>query len=70
VQAIDAAPSHTLSDGKAVPLPHLPGQPVFEASAPAVGANTRALLAEAGMGASSIDALIAGKLARQHVEAS
>jgi crotonobetainyl-CoA:carnitine CoA-transferase CaiB-like acyl-CoA transferase len=68
VQAIDAAPSHTLSDGKSAPLPHLPGQPVFEAPAPAVGADTRALLAEAGMGAASIDALIAGKLARQHGE--
>jgi crotonobetainyl-CoA:carnitine CoA-transferase CaiB-like acyl-CoA transferase len=41
---------------------------VFEAPAPAIGADTRALLAEAGMGAASIDALIAGKLARQHGE--
>ena len=65
VQAIDAAPAHTLSDGRTVPLPHLPGQPVFEAPAPAVGADTRALLAEAGMAAASIDTLIAGKLARQ-----
>ncbi|MEO8651867.1 MAG: CoA transferase [Hyphomicrobiaceae bacterium] len=65
VQAIDAAPAHTLSDGRTVPLPHLPGQPVFEAPAPAVGADTRTLLAEAGMAAASIDTLIAGKLARQ-----
>jgi CoA:oxalate CoA-transferase len=65
VQAIGAAPPHRLSSGRDVPLPHLPGQPVFEAAAPAVGAHTRALLAEAGMGADSIDALIAGKLACQ-----
>jgi CoA:oxalate CoA-transferase len=65
VQAIESAPAHMLSDGKAVPLPHLPGQPVFAAPAPAVGAHTRALLAEAGMGAASIDALLAGNLARQ-----
>jgi crotonobetainyl-CoA:carnitine CoA-transferase CaiB-like acyl-CoA transferase len=65
VQAIGAAPAHRLSDGNEVPLPHLPGQPVFESPAPAVGAHSRALLAEAGMGAESIDALISGKLARQ-----
>jgi CoA:oxalate CoA-transferase len=65
VRAVDAAPAHALSDGRTVPLPHLPGQPSFEAPAPAVGADTRALLAEAGMGAASIDALIAGKVARQ-----
>jgi crotonobetainyl-CoA:carnitine CoA-transferase CaiB-like acyl-CoA transferase len=65
VQAIDAAPAHALSDGIAVPLPHLPGEPVFVAPAPAVGAHTRALLAEAGMGAEAIDALISGHLARQ-----
>jgi CoA:oxalate CoA-transferase len=70
VQAIGSAPPHTLSDGRTVPLPHLPGQPVFVAPAPAVGAHTRALLAEAGMGAASIDSLIAGKLACQAGEES
>ena len=65
IQAVEAAPAYALSDGRTVPLPHLPGQPAFEARVPAIGENTRALLAEAGIDSASIDALIAGKLARQ-----
>jgi crotonobetainyl-CoA:carnitine CoA-transferase CaiB-like acyl-CoA transferase len=65
VQAVEAAPGYPLSDGKAVPLPHLPGQKPNMATVPTIGEHTRALLAEAGMGAASIDALIASKLARQ-----
>ena len=65
VQAVEAAPGYPLSDGKAVPLPHLPGQKPNTATVPTIGEHTRALLAEAGMGAPSIDALIASKLARQ-----
>ena len=65
VQAIEAAPAYALSDGAAAPLPHLPGHAVFGAPVPAVGQHTRALLAEAGMDANAIDALIANKLARQ-----
>jgi crotonobetainyl-CoA:carnitine CoA-transferase CaiB-like acyl-CoA transferase len=68
VQAVDAAPGYPLSDGKAVPLPHLPGQQPNTAPVPTIGEHTRALLAEAGMGAASIDTLIASKLARQHGE--
>lgn len=65
VQAIEAAPGYELSDGKAVPLPHLPGQVPNDARVPAIGEHTRALLAEAGMGAAAIDALLACKLACQ-----
>lgn len=65
VQAVEAAPGYPLSDGKAVPLPHLPGQKPNMATVPTIGEHTRSLLAEAGMGTSSIDALIASKLARQ-----
>jgi hypothetical protein len=46
-------------------LPHLPGQPAFDAPSPAIGQHTRVLLAEAGMGAEAIDALLTSKLARQ-----
>ena len=65
IKAVEAAPDYLLSDGKAVPLPHLPGQKPNMAAVPTIGEHTRALLAEAGMGATSIDALIASKLARQ-----
>lgn len=65
VQAVDAAPGYQLSDGTAVPLPHLPGQQPNNAPVPTIGQHTRALLAEAGMGTASIDALISRKLARQ-----
>jgi CoA:oxalate CoA-transferase len=65
VQAVEAAPGYPLSDGKAVPLPHLPGQKPNMATVPTIGEHTRSLLAEAGMGTASIDALIASKLARQ-----
>jgi CoA:oxalate CoA-transferase len=65
VQAVDAAPGYQLSDGKVVPLPHLPGQQANNAAVPTIGQHTRALLAEAGMGTASIDGLISRKLARQ-----
>ncbi len=65
VQATAAAPAHTLSSGQDVPLPHLPGQPAFDAPSPAIGEHTRALLAEAGIGTAAIDALLTSKLARQ-----
>ncbi|MFN3744130.1 MAG: CaiB/BaiF CoA transferase family protein [Hyphomicrobiaceae bacterium] len=65
VQAITAAPMHPLSDGRTVPLPHLPGHAAFEAPAPAIGQHTRALLAEAGLKSEAIDALLASKRARQ-----
>jgi len=65
VQAVEAAPAYALSDGGTVPLPHLPGQVPFEADVPIIGQHTRALLAEAGMGAEVIDKLLASKVARQ-----
>ncbi len=65
VQAIEAAPNYALSDGGMVPLPHLPGQVHFDALVPAIGQHTRTLLAEAGMGAETIDKLLASNLARQ-----
>ena len=65
IQAVEAAPGYALSDGRTVPLPHLPGQVPFDAAVPAIGAHTRALLSEAGMGADAIEALLAAKLARQ-----
>jgi CoA:oxalate CoA-transferase len=64
VRATAAAPPHRLSDGRDVPLPHLPGQPPFDAPAPAVGQHTRALLAEAGMGDLSIQGMLAAKIVR------
>ena len=65
IQAVEAAPAYALSDGGKVPLPHLPGQVPNEAPVPAIGQQTRALLAEAGMGTAAIDKLLAAKLARQ-----
>ena len=65
IKAVEAAPGYRLSDGKAVPLPHLPGQQANDAPVPTIGQHTRKLLAEAGMGNGSIDALLARKLARQ-----
>ena len=61
----ETAPGYALSDGKPVPLPHLPGQVPNNALVPAIGQHTRALLAEAGMGVGAIDALLASKLAHQ-----
>jgi CoA:oxalate CoA-transferase len=65
VQAVEAAPAYELSDGKAVPLPHLPGQMPNDALVPAIGQHTRVLLAEAGMEAAAIDAMLTSKLAYQ-----
>lgn len=65
IQAVEAAPAYALSDGRTVPLPHLPGQPAYDAPVPRIGERTRALLAEAGMGGAAIDALISSKIARQ-----
>jgi crotonobetainyl-CoA:carnitine CoA-transferase CaiB-like acyl-CoA transferase len=65
IQAVGAAPAFELSDGKAVPLPHLPGQVPNNAPVPAIGHHTRALLAEAGMSTAAIEALLTSKLARQ-----
>lgn len=65
IQAVEAAPAYALSNGRTVPLPHLPGQPAFDAPVPAIGQSTRALLAEAGMGTAATDALIVSKVARQ-----
>ncbi len=65
VQAVEAAPAYALSDGGNVPLPHLPGQMPFDVPVPTIGQHTRALLAEAGMGAAAIDKLLASKLAHQ-----
>jgi CoA:oxalate CoA-transferase len=65
IQAVEAAPAYTLSDGRGVPLPHLPGQVPNNAPVPAIGSHTRALLSEVGMDNSAIDALIAAKVAHQ-----
>ncbi len=65
IQAVEAAPGYALSDGRKVPLPHLPGQVPNNAAVPVIGSHTRALLGEAGMGKAAIDALIAAKVACQ-----
>jgi len=58
VKAADAAPPFEVAPGVTLPLPRLPGQPPFNAKAPQVGENTRAVLAAAGLGPNDIEALI------------
>ncbi len=65
IQAVEAAPAYALSDGRTVPLPHLPGQVPNNAAVPVIGSHTRELLAEVGMGDAAIETLLATKLARQ-----
>lgn len=64
VTAVESAPNFPLSDGGTVRLPHLPGEPPFAAPVPVAGAHTKALLAEAGLSAERIDALVASGIAR------
>lgn len=64
VQAVGSAPAFPLSDGRTVPLPHLPGAPPFAAPVPRIGQHTRTVLADAGLSPERIEALVAEGIAR------
>lgn len=59
VVANEAAPAHILADGKPGRIPHLPGQPPNRAPMPAIGGQSRDVLATLGMSPQDINALIA-----------
>jgi crotonobetainyl-CoA:carnitine CoA-transferase CaiB-like acyl-CoA transferase len=64
VNAIGAAPAHTLGSGETVRLPHLPGAPPFDAPVPGIGQHTWDILKLAGLAPGDIDSLVREGVAR------
>lgn len=65
VAAIEAAPTYPLSNGEHVRLPHLPGEAPNDAAVPSIGGQSRQVLAELGLAAREVDALIAAGVVRE-----
>lgn len=63
-EAMSAAPEMAMTPDHKVPIVSTPGQPPYEAPVPAVGAHSKALLAEIGFEADEIDALVASGAVR------
>lgn len=57
-RSIDSAPAYALSNGAAVRIPHLPGQPPNERPVPSIGQHSADVLAALGLGEEEIQALV------------
>lgn len=64
VEAVAAAPEYKVDEKTSLRVPRLPGQVAFDAPAPRIGGQTRAVLSGMGLAPSVIDEMVAAGIAK------